>query len=515
MSITQTIAKNTVFSFIATATDTIAMIVVGIVLARYLGTEQYGMYSLLMQFLSLTLFIVNLGMGEMVKRFIAEAIGKNNINAVNGFARLTLTVRASAGLLASIVILVIANLMANLYGVPGSKIYFMLVGACFLPYMLIPTLEGIFAGYQKYEYGAFLTLIVSPLRAIISIVMAILGYGIMQLLIAYAGIYVLGAIVGFILVNRLSPLRTLLTHSSLDSATRNSALKYSLAAMGMLGVDYFLWQQPEVMLLGIYRPVQEVGFYTLAQKIPTMAIKIIPFVFGATLLPAIAEQFGKGNMDKIRAIYRNAARYLMILSLPLAAAGIALARPINELLYGPEYAPAIVLTQLVFVPFALWGLTHAVSSVIYGIRQPTLLLKIGAILIAINLGLNFWLIPKYGAYGAVIATSAPRMLSLPIYIYFVSKKIKERWPLVDTLKIVTASLIMGVVTFLIQSYCSNILSLILGIPAGVIIYIGALLALGVIGPQDLKFLKQIETRVPSILKRQYSTIVSLVAVFVR
>jgi O-antigen/teichoic acid export membrane protein len=515
MGITQTIAKNTVFSFIATGTETVSMIAVGIVLARYLGTEQYGLYSLLMQFLSLALFVVNLGMGEMIKRFVAEAIGQNNVNSVKGFVRLTLTIRTSAGLLASIVIIILANLFAKLYGIPGDDIYFMLVGACFLPYVLIPTLQGIFAGYQKYEYGAYMSLIISTLRALAGIVMAVLGYGVIPILIMYTAIWVLGVIIGFILVNRLTPLRGLLTPSLLDSPTRNSALKYSLAAMGMLGVDYFLWQQPEVMLLGIYRPMAEVGFYTLAQKVPTIAINIIPFVFGSTLLPAIAEQFGKGDMGKIRTIYRNAARYLMMLSFPLAAGGIALARPINELLYGPEYSPAILLMQLVFIPFALWGLTHAVSSVIYGIRQPTLLLKIGAVLIVINVGLDFWLIPKYGAYGAVAATSIPRMLSLPIYIYFVSRKINERWPMADTLKIVLASIITGLATFVLQRTFGLVLSLVLGVTAGIILYIVALLVLRAVKPEDLQFLKKVEKRVPSILRQQYSKVINQVAVFVR
>lgn len=516
MGIAKTIAKNTMFGFIATAADTVAMVAVGIVLARYLGTEQYGLYSLLMQFLSLALFVVNLGMGEMVKRFIAEAMGQQKNNAVKGFVRLTLTVRGSAGLLASILILVMAKFLAKLYGIPADSIYFMLVAASFLPYVLVPTLQGIFTGYQKYEYSTYLTLVISPARAVGGIVLAVLGYGVIPILILYIGLWIVGAIIGFFLVNRLTPLRGLFASSLLDKPTRNSALKYSVAAMGMIGVDYCLWQQPEVMILGASPArLQEVGFYTVAQKIPTLAISIIPFVFGGTLLPAIAEQFGKGEMGKIRTIYRNAARYLMMLSLPLAAGGIALARPLNEMLYGPQYGPSIILMQLVFIPFALWGLTHAVSSVIYGIREPTLLLKIGAVLVGINLALDFWLIPKYGAMGAVAATSVPRMLSLPIYIYFVSKKIGERWPMVDTVKIILASLITGLAAFAIQHYLGLILSLVVGILAGTIIYVAALLALGTIGPQDLKFLKQAEGRVPSIFRHLYTVMISLVAMFVR
>src|SRR3972149_10053439 len=105
MTITGPIAKNTMFGFIATATDAVAMLVVVVVLARNLGTEQYGIYSLMMWFLSLAGLLVNLGIGEMTKRFVAEAVGQQNLRAVKVIVRLTLIVRSSAGLLASLAIL--------------------------------------------------------------------------------------------------------------------------------------------------------------------------------------------------------------------------------------------------------------------------------------------------------------------------------------------------------------------------------------------------------------------------
>jgi O-antigen/teichoic acid export membrane protein len=515
MSITKTIAKNTVFGFMGTAIDAVAMLVVGIVLARNLGTEQYGLYSLMMWFLSLAGLVVNLGIGEMTKRFVAEAIGQQNNSTVKGIIRLTLVIRLSAGLFASLLILGLSSYLARLFGGPASSSYFMLMAVVLLPYVLFVTLNGIFAGFQKYEYSAALTLMVSPLRAVLIIIFGVVGIGVKGILTMYMGLWALAIILGIILLKRLVPLKDLMTPSLLEPEKRKSAIKYSLAAMGILGVDYVLWQQAEVMFLGMYRPVAEVGFYNMAYKIPSTAIESIPFVFGGTLLPAVSEQFGKGEMDKIRAIYRNAARYLMMLSFPLATAGIALAHPIITLLYGSEYTPAIILMQIVFIPFAMRGLMQSVSSIIYGIKEPTFILKMGIILICVSIGLNLWLIPKYGAIGAAIATSIPRIAALPFYVRFVSKKIGERWPMRDTLRVSLASVIMGVVVYAIQHYFGAILSICIGVPAGIIIYMVALLSLGSIGSQDLKFLKQIETRLPSFLRPRFSAVIGLVAVFVR
>jgi stage V sporulation protein B len=262
--------------------------------------------------------------------------------------------------------------------------------------------------------------------------------------------------------------------------------------------------------------VVEVGFYNIAYRIPAVLVTLIPFVFGQVLLPAVSEQFGKGDMEKIKKIYVTAARYLMVLSFPIATAGIALARPLINLLFGPEYAPAIVLMQIVFIPFALRGLTYAVSSIIYGIKEPAYLLKIGAVLVCMSIGLNFWLIPKYGAMGAVIATSIPRVISLPIYIFFVSKKIKKPWPMGDTVKIALASAGIGLVAFVLQHYLeSAVLSLCLSVAVSIIVFIIALLALGVVRKNDLIILKQVEQRLPLPFRRGFAALIGVVEKFAR
>ena len=112
MSIAGTIAKNSIFNFIATASNTVVVFVAGIVLARNLGTEQYGLYILMMWFLSFAFVLVDLGMGEMVKRFVAEAIGQQNTSTAKGFVRLNLMVRGSAALLASLFILALNSIVS-------------------------------------------------------------------------------------------------------------------------------------------------------------------------------------------------------------------------------------------------------------------------------------------------------------------------------------------------------------------------------------------------------------------
>ena len=515
MSITRTIAKNSMFNFISNGTTIFAMLIISIVLARYLGTDKYGVYSLMMWLLTLSYLVANLGFPEMVKRFVAEARGQRKSRTVKGMIQLSFMFVIPAVLLVSLLIMVLSGYLVKVFDVPDGRIYFMLIGVALLPFLMSYAFTAVFVGYQKYEYITYYELVVSPLRIGLVIILAVLGFDLTEILLANIASYVVGFFFCIFLYRRLLPVRDLFSSSLLEPAERKSAIKYSLAALGILGVDYVLWQNAEVLFLGIFRPVAEVGFYNIAHKVPSIVIALIPVVFGAVLLPAVSEQFGKGNMESIKRIYANASRYLMMLSFPIATVGIVMARPIIFVMFGSDYEPSIILMQIVFIPFAMRGLTHAVSSVIYGIKEPVFLLKIGVFLVCVSIGLNLWLIPKYGAIGAVIATSIPRMVSLPIYIYYVSRKIDTPWPLGDTMRTVLASLLMGLVLFGLQYYLSDVLGLVIGIPIGILSYVIFLLIVRFPTQQDIKMLRQIEERMPIVLRKSFAVVIRVAGKFVR
>jgi O-antigen/teichoic acid export membrane protein len=510
MNIARTIAKNSLFNFIGTASDLLVGFVVGIVLTRSLGTEQYGIYSYLMWFLSLVAVIIDLGATQMAKRFVAEALGAGNTYEAKGFVRLTLMLRGGAALFVSLMILGSSRYWTSLSGIPGNQIYFVIIAFAVLPHGLNYALISIFAGFQKFDYGAYVTLGTGPLRLVLIIVLIALGFGVRELLILHTAILVLGVVVGLILLHRLIPLKELFPRSLLNTATKKRALQYALTWAGILGVDYLAYNQAAVFFIGLYCPVDEVGFYNLATRMSSMLMALLPSVLAAVLLPAIAEQFGKGDMGKIRTIYLASARYLMMVALPLAAGGIALTSPIITLLYGVDYAPAIILMQIVILPLAIFNIGHAAGAVIFGINRPGFILKVNIILALVTIGLSLWLIPRYGVLGAAVAGSVPQVLNVALGINFVSRKIGATWPWRDALKITLASSIMGLAVYALQGRLGVVLSVGVGIPLGVVIYVLAILVFREIRNQDLVLLKGIENSLPLLLRKCYAPLIRLV-----
>lgn len=509
MDIPRTIAKNTFFYFITSATDVISNLVVGIVLARSLGPDTYGTYSFFMWAFGLGALVTNLGLNGMATRFIAEALGQSNIDRAKGLIRLSLSLRFIAALVALVILLILSRFGGNLLGDPASRTYFAILAFALVPNVLNLLLPSIFSGFQRYDYGTYVMLGSSPLRAIILISLAALGFGVGPLLIANVVGWVVGVLIGLFLLRRIIPLKSLLSSAPLSENTKKKVLKYAVTVFAVTVVSYVLWNQAEVLFLGLWCSAKQVGFYRLACQLPVMIMNLVPSVFASVLLPTVSEQFGRGDMEKIKAIYLTSTRYLMIIALPLAVAGIVLARPIANTLWGAGYEPTIVLMQIVFIPFCIYAIAGAGSAVIYALNKPSFDLKVGLALAVLSIGLDLWLIPKYGVLGAAIGSSIPRFFLLPAYAIFASRNIKAAWPMADTLKIAFACSIMGLALFALQTQIGAIPSLVLSIPVGLAIYVSALFALRVVRQQDAQMFVRIQYLLPATLRKMYVSLVDL------
>jgi O-antigen/teichoic acid export membrane protein len=281
--------------------------------------------------------------------------------------------------------------------------------------------------------------------------------------------------------------------------------------MGIFFISYIQVQRSEIFFLGRYQSTEVVSFYSIASLLAQNSLGLVLQVFSGVLVPAFSEQFARGDISRIKKIYLVSARYLMALGIPLAIGGMALAGPIIRLFYGVDYLPAVLLLQIVLIPYALLAIDDAATGVLYGMDQPAPILKVGIIMSILSIGLDLWLIPRYGAVGAAISSSTPRFISAIIIIIYASRMCQTPWPLKDTFKISVTSIVMGVIIYTLQHFIRNaMLSLVLLLPLGVVVHIIGLAVLGVIRQDDINIMKQVGGGLPTRFRGIYGSIVRLI-----
>ncbi|MCM1329190.1 MAG: polysaccharide biosynthesis C-terminal domain-containing protein [Ruminococcus sp.] len=147
------------------------------------------------------------------------------------------------------------------------------------------------------------------------------------------------------------------------------------------------------------------GVYSAANKIPSLLLMFTTLFFQAWQMSAIENRDDKGLSKFYSKIYGAYSSAIMI-----AAAGvILLVKPLSAVLLGsdPEkdFTYAYHYTPILVVAMVFQCLCQFLSSV-YNVKKKSVnSLLTSCIAGAANIILNFLLIPKYGAYGAAIATA--------------------------------------------------------------------------------------------------------------
>jgi O-antigen/teichoic acid export membrane protein len=157
----------------------------------------------------------------------------------------------------------------------------------------------------------------------------------------------------------------------------------------------------DVLMLAVMRGDTDVGIYRGA----VMLIALFPIIANTLttgVYPRMAQHLG--DREAAGAELGFVLRVLLTISVPSAVGGVLVAEPLMVLLGGPEFAvsavPFMILVPLLPLRFA----NNAVEMTLTTLnrqRDRTL----GAVIAStVNIGLNFLLIPEFGAAGAAATT---------------------------------------------------------------------------------------------------------------
>lgn len=177
-----------------------------------------------------------------------------------------------------------------------------------------------------------------------------------------------------------------------------------LAAATPMAVGVFAWAiftHLDVVMLGFLAPHTDVGWYSAAVKIQTLANLVGNIVMNA-FLPQLAAAYGElGPMrDRMRAY----ASVMLAVGGLVVAGGFTLAPVILGTLFGDAYAPATLALRLLMLASAVVYANMILGNPLLVWHRQTgymiAMLSGGAL----NALLNVWWIPRYGIEGAAMAT---------------------------------------------------------------------------------------------------------------
>lgn len=198
-------------------------------------------------------------------------------------------------------------------------------------------------------------------------------------------------------------------------------------------------------MLGSISTVLEVGYYEQAQKVIRILLNIVTSL-GTVMMPRMANNFAKGESEKIKKNIKDSFNFVFLVSIPIALGINLIANKFVPIFFGDEYERTIYVMQIIVFTVIIIGCSNVIG-IQYLIptkrqREYTISVFAGAI---VNFILNWILIKNYGAIGASIGTVFAELTVFIVQLYFVKKEIDYH----KIIKIFIRYLIYGIIMFVI------------------------------------------------------------------
>lgn len=350
-----------------------------------LSAEEYGIYDLVISTVNLIFPIISLLISEAVVRF---ALDKNIDKAkVFSVSLCVIAIEAIVFLCLSPLIL-LSNTLKEYY------IFFVLY---FITHLLFTFIFQFVRGIEKmkqYAIGGFLSTLLMVLLNIL--LLAVFKIGLTGYFVANIASSFIVCIYLFFacrLYKYVVPLE------KRDKMLLSSMLKYSVPMIPN-GLSWWINTSSDKFFITYYFGAGASGLYSVAYKIPSLLTTFTQIVLNAWQISAV-EDFGT---EGTRRFFTKIYNYYFTLTLFFVSIIVALTKIISRILFQNEFYDAWVFVPLLMVAYFFHDLSAFVAT-IYTTSKRTKMLSyttlVGAV---INIILNFILIPKWGAIGAVITT---------------------------------------------------------------------------------------------------------------
>lgn len=370
---------------------------VGVLIARYLGPERFGLFCFAVAFTGLFGAIATMGLPEVVVRDIVRdpASAKKTL----GTAGVLQLLGGVAGYLLVVGLILLIRpddrQACIMVAILGAALIFK--ASDIAVYWFDSQVQSRYRVWA--QHGVFLTL--SCVKVILILQEATL--------IAFAWVVLAEAILVAIVLLFVMQMRGALLFSLQSSAHRAKSLLHDSWPLILSGLAVMVYLRIDQIMLGQMVGDESVGIYSAAVRL-SEAWYFVPAAIVASVFPAIMEA-KKTSEVLYNARFQKLYDLMVVVSVLVALPMTFLAGPLVVLLYGAEYADSgPVLT------IHVWGAVFVflgVASNKWFIAENKQFLSLQRTILGAttNIFLNFLLIPKYGAKGAAIATIFSQLMA--------------------------------------------------------------------------------------------------------
>lgn len=255
------------------------------------------------------------------------------------------------------------------------------------------------------------------------------------------------------------------------------------------------------VMLGFLTTDREVGLYTASIRLKGALVGLVNSL-GTVLLPRMSYYVEKGMKKEYTKLLTKSFNFILVISLPIVVFFIMYAQKCLIFISGNEFSAATQSMQIIIPTLLLIGLSTTISNQILIPHSKEHLVCLAVWISAfIDFILNLFLIPKFGAAGASLATLIAELFSLLIQFIFTKQTVSSAIKSINYIKIGFPLIITSFVCVCFQKIAISNLFLYLAVNTCIFFSLYILLLLIVKEPFTLEITKPYFKKIHNLLNK--------------
>jgi Membrane protein involved in the export of O-antigen and teichoic acid len=431
---------------------------VGVIfIARLLGSDLYGLYTVVLTVPTAVSIFRDWGITSAIVKFTAQFRAEDRADEIRSIFLTGLIFEVAVGLALTVLSFFLANFIAiDVFNRPLIAPLIQIASLSILATGLVSAATSVFTGNERMELNSIMLVFQSIIKTLLIIGLVILGFSTAGATIGYTVGTVIAGVIGVALI------KTIYTQLPKPASARHEIKAYLTAmltyclplSIGTLIAS--LLAQFYAFLLPIYYAADnvQIGNYGIAT---TFVVLITFFATPVTtmMFPAFSKLDAKKDKETLGNIFQYSIKYASLLVIPATALVMCLAEPAVQTLFGTTYTTAPLYLALLAIQYLLtaFGLL-TVSGFLNGQGETSFSLKLSIITALFGFPLGYFLIMNFGVIGFIAVTIIDGVPSLILSLFFINKKYGLSVDWWSSLKILSSTLLSSAITYLVLSELS-------------------------------------------------------------
>jgi len=437
------------------------------ILARLLTADEYGLLFFAISILGVIQVFSKLGIAKSAARYISE-YKEQDTSQIYHIIRTSLLLNlASVTVVMTIVVLAHQQLAAIL---GESEIASLLLFG--ILYLLFGTLfkyvRYVLQGFEAIEFSAAIHATDRVVRLMFSVGFVVSGYGVIGAMAGYVLGYAIATSLGFTVLY-LYFIRDM-EFGPVEEGLQRRVFEYTIPLTATSTANV-LDKRVDTILIGVFLTPLHVSYYVVAKQVIEFVQKPVR-ALGFTLSPTYSAEKASGNTNDAARLYETALVYSLVFYVPAGAGLMLVAEPLVNLIFGPDYAGAISVLQILGIYLILLAIVMVTGNGLDFLGRARERAIVKGITSIANVGLNIALIPLFGVVGAAIATVVTYSVYTlsNLYIIHIEFGLRIRHLLAKLLRIIVVTGVMAIAVYWIGLTVENWLVLPLSVLAGIAVW---------------------------------------------